>query len=318
MVEAGEVRVEGNRGGDGIDPIEPFVFTWPQIGWKVILLEGVSPPAALNYVNPIIPPPMNARCPSNMSSDKLLFTSRDLRRSGDDDSRCISSVKYNELILDAENVILLDTFRSTIKILHDWKSQLELEREEEEADSESVNDDITAPYIPLGLPHNFTNEAELIALLDSCEKPLHHARTFRSDIVRHLYPNAKVPDKYIHFPLIPRDETTNEGMTLTNAAILNLAGLLKKEDNGKYSLGENAAQRVLFLYGDALTAALHDAIYDRTLCQITQLGNREYIEILLAAHDRIVIQKGQFHQLITARIDLHSILRWFHASYASR
>ena len=57
-------------------------------------------------------------------------------------------------------------------------------------------------------------------------------------------------------------------------------------------------QRVLFLYGDALTAALHDSIYDRTLRQITQLGNREYIEILLAAHERIVIQKGQFHQLM--------------------
>ena len=64
------------------------------------------------------------------------------------------------------------------------------------------------------------------------------------------------------------------------------------------SLGEKADERVVFVYGDALTVSLHGSIYDKTLRQITQLGNREYIEVLLAAHDRIVIQKGQFHQLM--------------------
>jgi hypothetical protein len=118
-------------------------------------------------------------------------------------------------------------------------------------------------------------------------------------MVKHLYLHSKVPDtKYIHFPLIPRDETTNDGMTLTNAAILSSVGLLQKEEKGKYSLSKDAKERVVFMYGDALTVSLHGLIYNRTLQQITQLSNREYIEILLAAQDRIVIQKGQFHQLM--------------------
>ena len=138
----------------------------------------------------------------------------------------------------------------------------------------------------------------LVSLLDSCEKEIYHAKTFRADVVRHLYPHAKVPDQYIHFPLIPRDESTNEGMALTNVAILNSVGLLKKEEHGKYSLGDRAQQRLICVDGDALTVRLHGAIYDRTLRQITQLGNRKYIDVLLAAHDRVVIQKGQFHQLM--------------------
>ena len=121
---------------------------------------------------------------------------------------------------------------------------------------------------------------------------------FRSDMVRHLYPYSKQPDKFIHFPLIGRDETTNEGMLMTNNAILTNVGLLRKMDKGQYSLSENAPKRIIFLYGDALSVSLHGKIYDKILRRITQLGNREYIETLLSAQDRVVIQKGQFHQLM--------------------
>ena len=52
------------------------------------------------------------------------------------------------------------------------------------------------------------------------------------------------------------------------------------------------------LYGDALSVSLHGKVYDKILRRITQLGNRDYIETLLSAQDRVVIQKGQFHQLM--------------------
>ena len=43
-----------------------------------------------------------------------------------------------------------------------------------------------------------------------------------------LYPNWKQQDEYIHAPLIGRDKTSNEGMMLTNVALLEILGLLKK------------------------------------------------------------------------------------------
>jgi hypothetical protein len=65
-----------------------------------------------------------------------------------------------------------------------------------------------------------------------------------------------------------------------------------------YSITDNAAKRYVFLYGDALSVSLHGKVYDKILRRITQLGNRDYIETLLSAQDRVVIQKGQFHQLM--------------------
>jgi hypothetical protein len=68
---------------------------------------------------------------------------------------------------------------------------------------------------------------------------------------------------------------------LTNAAILEYLVFLLKADKGKYVLGDNAKEQVVFLYGDALTVNLHESLYDQILRKIPQLGNREYVEMLL-------------------------------------
>ncbi len=83
---------------------------------------------------------------------------------------------------------------------------------------------------------------------------------------------------------------------LTNAALLQLAGMVMKQTNGKFILGPNAMKQHVFLYSDGLSVSLHSAIYDKILRQITWLGNEEYVGTLLAAQDCIFIQKGAFHQ----------------------
>ncbi len=52
----------------------------------------------------------------------------------------------------------------------------------------------------------------------------------------------------------------------------------------------------MFLYSDALTASLHSRLHDKILRQITELGNEEYVKILLDAQERVFVQKGHFHQ----------------------
>jgi hypothetical protein len=140
------------------------------------------------------------------------------------------------------------------------------------------------------LPNHFENERVFVNLVEQCSYEIYHATMFRSDLVAHLYPYSKEPDEYIHFPLIGRDETTNEGMMMTNTAILTNVGLLQKMDMGQYTITENAAKRYVF--------RLHRKVYDKILCRITQLDNQDYFETLLSAQDRVVIQKGQFHQLM--------------------
>jgi hypothetical protein len=117
-------------------------------------------------------------------------------------------------------------------------------------------------------------------------------------VVRHLYPHARVEDVYFHPPLIGRNKTTNDGMMLTNAALLEILGLLKPIDGGRYVLGSNALQRKVFMYGDALSVAKHSALHDKIFKGITRLGNKDYVETFLSAHERVFMQKGQFHQQI--------------------
>ncbi len=83
---------------------------------------------------------------------------------------------------------------------------------------------------------------------------------------------------------------------LTNAALLELAGLVVKQTDVKFILGPNATKGHVFLYSNGLSVSLHSAIYDKILQQLTRIGNEEYVGTLLAAQDCIFIQKGAFHQ----------------------
>ena len=112
----------------------------------------------------------------------------------------------------------------------------------------------------------------------------------------HLHPYLNKVDEYIYLPIVGRDETCTEGMLLTNAALMEHLGLLTKATKGKYNLGPNAKKRTVFLYGDALSNNLRNILYDMILCKITHLGNKLYVETLLTAQKRILIQKGHFHQ----------------------
>jgi hypothetical protein len=291
---------------DGVDQI-----SWPQLGWDVISLKGLVATSELSYDNPIVPPPLDARCHANATVDDLLFSLRRFYHSDEAMSRSISSDEYNQLIMDSEDVILLDTFYSSSKMLHKWKQTLEHEQDDSgdtailhaagDSGGDSDHDNVgggCVSYAPDVVPHHYENEKVFMRLMHKCQNEVYYATKFRSSVVRHLYPHAKVQDRFIHFPLIPRDETTNEGMMLTNTSILESIGLLDKRDKGRYSLGVGTKNQFIFMYGDALTASLYGLIYDRILRQLTQLGNQNYIETLLAAQERVVVQKGQFHQLM--------------------
>ena len=122
----------------------------------------------------------------------------------------------------------------TVRLLHGWKRTLDSERNQSRKHCD-------VSYLPNGIPHHYENEQVFMRLMQLCSKEARRATCFRLSVVRHLYPHAKVQDWFIHIPLIPsRDETTNEGMTLTNAAILENIGMLEKKECGQYSLGLNA------------------------------------------------------------------------------
>ncbi len=136
---------------------------WPAIGWDIQHLPGEMEPLTLSYLDPIIPPPVNACVHSSQSEDDLIFMLREFKRSGEENSRRLSSAEYDVHIVDCEDIILLGAFLRTIILLHHaWKIELEKIREEEGIIADSVK------YPPSGLPHNYSNETIFVEQLGKC------------------------------------------------------------------------------------------------------------------------------------------------------
>ena len=70
------------------------------------------------------------------------------------------------------------------------------------------------------------------------------------------------------------------------------------EPTGNHKLHDNAKFRQMFLYGDGLSKNNWVQCFTRILKQISQYGRKKYAENLLCAYQRVVVQKGLFHQLM--------------------
>ena len=68
------------------------------------------------------------------------------------------------------------------------------------------------------------------------------------------------------------------------------------KNTGNYKLVDTALQRLVFLYGDALTVSNWNHCFMRLAQQLSQYGQRNHVESLMKAYQRIFVQKGLFHQ----------------------
>jgi hypothetical protein len=58
------------------------MLCWPCIGWDVLFLRGVQPSPELQYMDPIIPPPMHACVGDDVPIEAILFSKREFKLSG--------------------------------------------------------------------------------------------------------------------------------------------------------------------------------------------------------------------------------------------
>ena len=130
---------------------------------------------------------------------------------------------------------------------------------------------------------------------------------FQSDITKHVNPNGKQCDKFIFFPLIKHDQTSNKGMMITSMILKESLGLVEKEDNCMLSLDPNALKRQLFFYGDALSVGVFNRLYGNIHKLRTSVGKEEYVKVLLNALGRIFMTKGLFHQMMQSTMVIYDL-----------
>ncbi len=180
---------------------------------------------------------------SSVLSEDLLCSARNFMLSGEVDSRYITSDEYDSLILKAEDIVLVNTYSRQLTTLHQWKDKLTSQYNEDD----SVDGNEPSPCLSLGIWHDYNKEKSFITHFNCCLSEVYYVLRICSDLTKHLYPHSKIEYCYMHLPLIGQNETSNEGMMLANASLLEILGLLIKQDNRQYKIGPNASERIVML-----------------------------------------------------------------------
>jgi hypothetical protein len=234
---------------------------WPRIGWDVLsFTQSIRCPAPVShtYVGEVIPPPYRAYVHRDQDLSSMLFSCpRRFVEPGSSDGRMLMTDEYHRTVVQAQIVLAMKGFCTYLCDLQHWREELAL------IDEEDGNLDRT-PCFPgaCHIPTDVSCKDAFVQVMQSCSKEVMNALTFQRDIVRHLHPRARIPDKYHCFPLIPRDETSNEGMLMTVLGIHFSLGLLERMPSGNIKRGMNVGKRKVFMYGDAMTVVNWKRTYD--------------------------------------------------------
>lgn len=183
-------------------------------------LHSVQPTPTLEYyVDLTIPPPMHACVAADLTIDNILFSEHHFKYSGKTNSRYKSSQECDSLIVEAEaeDISILNTHVRYLTTLHASKTHAVVCPPDDDIEEVCENESEDVEYVPAGIPHHFVKEQMFVDHFSKCSSEVYRALTFQGDMMKHLYPHCRVEDIYMHLPLIGRNETTNEGMILTNA-----------------------------------------------------------------------------------------------------
>jgi hypothetical protein len=230
-----------------ISQVTSGLLLWPAVDWEVMPFPGVGNPVTrlqdLSYIDLVIHPSVNAWVNKDVLRDQLLFSHQQFYDAGTPNTHSISLLEYNKLICDSNDLLLLNTFARYLTSLHQVQEELHVEDKEENEEHNDCNNNYNPSLcLPDSIPHQYESKKLYLENIEWYTKEFYHVPRFYTGLIHRLYPHSEVEEKYIHAPLIGRDETSNKGMMLTNAALLKLAGLVMKQTNGKFILGPNATK----------------------------------------------------------------------------
>ena len=127
-----------------------------------------------------------------------------------------------------------------------------------------------------------------------CETELYCARTYQRNLNDRINPLGRQQDWFLHWPIYGRDETSIEGMMMVVNHLLEEFGLTEEitvhgKKTGNYKLLDTALQRLVFLYGDALTVSKWNHCFMCLAQQLSQYGQFKHVKNLMKTYQRIII-----------------------------
>lgn len=140
------------------------------------------------------------------------------------------------------------------------------------------------------------NEQLFTDVLNATTSELYHAERFHSEMVDQIYPLNKEVDSLLYFPMIPRNETTKEGMLHATAHVMEQTQFIDRADRGRYKLNPSAKHRTISQYGDLLTDMRCQEHHEMFHKQKTMLGMEDHVKTMLTADCRKFMEHDYLHE----------------------
>jgi len=150
------------------------------------------------------------------------------------------------------------------------------------------------------LPRDNAKENSLIEALARCTTEYDYAKKYQSEMIEHLSLRCCDPDRFLFWPIYPRDEVSIEGMIMVHTYLQEEFGMIDEivkdgKATGNYQIHENAMKRLIFLYGDSLSVSNWKNCFLRNAQQLAQFRQKKFIQCILDVHKCVYIQHGLFH-----------------------
>ena len=146
--------------------------------------------------------------------------------------------------------------------------------------------------------------AAFLELVDQCRKEFYQASKFERDLVSHLNPNCKNPNRLFVWGIIPHDETSYSGMMRVYYKLgANLQFFEMKEDGRCHAL-QDAILRTIHFCVDQLSARNFRALLKELTKRLTELGGAEKIMPLLEIYQQFTCTHDYFHETDIHRQDV--------------
>ena len=111
--------------------------------------------------------------------------------------------------------------------------------------------------------------------MSNASNEFYYASTLQYDVVNQVNPTLNNNNKFIHFPICPREETSKKGIMLTSATINKSLPLINKVGNDNYAVDEHTNGREIFLHVDALSVSDHSKLYMRIQRNLSGISNED-------------------------------------------
>ena len=263
------------------EPMQKVELTPSSMEWMVVSMPGASHQVPITYIDQEVPSSLRQRIPAGLSDCDFVLGNRAWMNDGPEAAGM-------EKLCPRKYVRTLESALRMIEFFRYCKRYTQRHPAVVNPTSNDVPDE--DPLLIF-----FRRFAKLMKESPGLST---NAYSFQVNNLRFWNENYDAKSKFMWMRIIPRDEMKTDEFLLAMVDIFCSLGFIKEEADGSYSRIENSSRRIVFQFGDALSVQKWYNLAPHIVSKITEIGNEEYVSMMMDAYDRFIICHDYLHENI--------------------